>query len=517
MQSRLRDYQDPIGSFEHNLFNLGLHYPGRYCGYDTIESMGDIAVPMKFRLKHSGTGITYKNSINQVIGPIGVSMTTQGVLVQEDASIEPLQCVTNAGNNQTRYDLIMLTHSYSLNPGGDAATYTVLQGPLGNPIKPVIPDPLRQIAIGVIEIPPNAADISVCKYYKAKCPDSGDGEDARLNTPNAFQAMQLFNKSAHIHTQRDASYTSGQDTASLWQLDNDGNMFEILPDLAALSPAMNLDGIKVKDVTLQEGTRVLLIINEKVTLRESAFFPASSYGSLGYKPFKIPPSLGNINIGNVSGGSPFGVNPSVGEQWTLECVFYNNQWWLITIGGVGGKSAWSRGDTIWWYGDIATNFDANGKGINLKAGWQIHNGLNSTLDARGRGLIQATSVPSAGRPDLTSAATAIAAGLNPDDYIFQEPWTTGGKANHSISQSDLPNCDFVVNDPGHSHKMSVKKADSEGGTRFGYVPNNLGDGSHEWDANTSNDVTGISVSSGGVGTKIVHIQPVLAMVLIMKL
>lgn len=516
MQSRLRDYEDPIGSFEHNLFNFGLHYPGRYCGFDTIESMGDIANPMKFRLKHTGTGYSYKNSINQVVGPIGVSMTPQGVIVQEDDVISPLQPVTNAGNNQTRYDLIVFTHTYTLNPGGDPGTYSILQGPLGNPIKPVIPDPLTTIAIGVIEIPPNASDISTCLYFKAKCPDSGDGEDARLTTPNAFQALQLFSKSKIPHIAPDDTYTSGGNTAALYQLDNDGNTFEVLPQVTG--GPLNMDGIRIKDVALQEGTRIRIIINERITLRENTLFPPTVYGSRGYKAFKIPVSLGNVQVGNSGGGSIWGVKPNVGELWTLELLFYGNTWWLLSIGGVGTKSAWNRGDCIWYYGDIsAATFDPTGKGVNLKDGWQIMNGNNNTLDARGKDLIQGVDVPSAGRPDVTSAASAIAAGLDPNNYAFINTFQTGGKSNIFLTQTQLPDAFFPVIDPGHHHSLSVKKLDSEGGGRFGYVPNNNGDGSHEWDAVTNSEVTGISVSSGGLGLPIAIVQPVLALVLIMKL
>ena len=37
-QKRLRDFNDPVGSFEHNLFNLGERAPGRLRGFDTIEN-----------------------------------------------------------------------------------------------------------------------------------------------------------------------------------------------------------------------------------------------------------------------------------------------------------------------------------------------------------------------------------------------------------------------------------------------------------------------------------------------
>ena len=416
-QQRLRDYQSALAAFDHNIFNLGLHNPGRYCGFDTVVRVSALT----FNISHDGSGIRYKNPNNAASGPFGILLTPQGDLIKEDAPIGVLAVDTNAGNNSFRYDLLVCSHSHINNAGGQAATYSIIKGAIGSGIKPLLADALKQVAVGVIELPPNASDIANCTFTKSKCPDSGDGEDARLSDPNVFKAIQLFNMSAVTHTAPDITATFGANTAALWKLGSDGNCFKILP-----ASAMTLDGIKISDVPLQEGTQISIFINENVTLRGYTDWLAT-YQANGYRNFKVAQGIANV----VAIAPSLGVKPNAGEIWELEFKFYGTEWVLMKIGGANARSnAFSRGMIVDWHGDVASNFDDTGLGYNLMSGWQICNGLNGTPDGRGKHWVMATVVPSVG--------AAVIVG-NEDTLIHNNPDVIGGNRKITIAQTNLPN------------------------------------------------------------------------------
>ena len=523
-QKRLRDWKDDLGSFEHNIINLGLKPPGRYVGFDTLVGTNP-GVDLEFEIRHTATGASYKNQINNVIGPHGVYVTAQGVIVLEDAPIV-LSVDDNAANASIRYDLIYVDHTYTQVVGGQDATYHVLKGALGNPIKPVLTDPLKQVALGIIEIPPGSNDVANFIWHKAKCPDSGDGEDARLHTPNVFKAIQFQNANANSYVPTDQILT-GAYYERLYMFPNTANVFRILPPDAA--NAKTLDAIFVKDVELQEGARIYVHINEHVTLRESILWKGTAaMVAKGYKEFLIPPGLGNTNVGNAGGAGVWGVKPDAGEQWELEFLYISGKWRLISIGGAGGGSGFRRGDTIMWFGDVLANFDATGLGQNLKLGWALCNGNNQTPDMRGKGPVMATiGVPSAGRPDLTDDASIIAAGLDPTDYHLSAVLATAGKKQHVLTQADLPSVQFPTNDAGHQHLIF---GNNEVGaiSNLTYPARQHGTGGNSgyemWGSNsvpttglTRDATSGLTVYSGGSSQPIPLMQPVMSTVFIMKL
>jgi hypothetical protein len=70
--------------------------------------------------------------------------------------------------------------------------------------------------------------------------------------------------------------------------------------------------------------------------------------------------------------------------------------------------------------------------------------------------------------------------------------TVGG---HSITQAELPNCNFTVTDPGHHHTYGVQFSTGPAAGSGGASPATV---------DTSTATTGISVSSGGSGTAHSH-------------
>lgn len=504
MQTRLRDYEEEILSFDHNIFNLGLHNPGRYAGFDTLFKTNTLT----FVIKHTNTGISYKNPVNNVIGPCGVLLTPQGVIIMEDEDLSALTIDTNAGNNTVRYDLVVCSHNHAVSAGGTAATYSVIKGALGSPILPIVPDPLKQIPVGVIIIPANAVDIADCTYEKTKCPDSGDGEDARLSDPNIFTSFQGFKSSDTAYPASGTTHTSGLHTAKLWELDNDGNTFKFLTEATN-----TIDGIYLKGIPLQEGMRINILTNNYYLLRESRYFEASDKYALGYRGFTINPGIGNYPIASPGGGgSLLGIKPTVGEIWDIELVFKDNRWFVSKIGGAGTSSAFQRGMQMEWFGDVATNFDDTGLGINLMSGWQICNGNLGSPDRRGKASVMATDVPSAGAfIEILNPANVTGAGGDPEDYIYGAPGSTQGKTAFLIEQGNLPDVEFTVTDPGHTHTYLKETFSSHPGGASQSDPRN------QVTANTGSSTTGISVASGGNDERLEHIQPCWMTIIIFKL
>lgn len=509
-QARLRDYQEPILSFDHNLFNLGLHNPGRYCGFDTLEVLSSVTA----NIKHTQTGFSYKDQINTTKGPCGVIMTPQGILVMEDDLIGPLTFDSNAGNTSRRFDLIVCNHQHIVTAGGAAATYSVIKGTIGSEIKPILPTPLLQTAVATIEFAPNG-DLTTAIIHKMKCPDSGDGEDARLTVPNAFKAIQLFSASGTVYSAPTTTLTTGSTQCRLWQFNPDGNLIKI--DSSATTTT--LEGIKIKDVPLQEGTEITLLITQTMTLTENYFFTAGPEYAAGYRPLKINPDLGNMQVPSAGGGIR-GIRPPVGQRWAVKLIFYNNTWFVMSISGANTNSAFVPGTTMMWYGSIIFNFDSTGLGMNLMSGWAICNGNNGTPDMRGKIPVMAAVIPdfSAGAPDLTDDSTITAAGLDPKDYILSTPYITQGKREAALVQANLPNCNMQVNDPGHGHGnfyrldfvsgRTPSLADSTSSSRTGFFPNGV---------YAQNAPTGITVTTGGSDSPVSRIPPVYAHLFIMKI
>lgn len=497
MQHRLRDYKEDILSFDHNVSNLGLHSPGRYCGFDTIISTGNLT----FDLYHSGTGISYKNPINTIIGPMGVVLSPQGTIIWEDEFIPNFSIDTNAGNAEIRYDLIVMTHNQVNITGGQPATYNIIKGPTGNPIFPNLVDPLKQIIIGILEVAANATTLTNVRYIKSKCPDSGDGEDARLSTSNTFKATQVFSCSATTYTTPVYTHVQGSYTTHLYEFEGDGNLFKLLPT----GPSTYIfSGFKIKDVVLQDGARINILVNDKVTFVNSYYW-IPTYANKGFKALAINSGMTNVVI--PTGFGNLGLRPSTGENWELEFVLINDQWYLASIGGANSLSQFRRGMTVAYYGDLSsTSFDITGLGVNLMAGWAICNGLNGTDDLRGKILSMATT----GIPD-SGATNIITTPAIPEDYIYLSPYNNAGKKAKNILQAHIPNYSLNVNDPGHTHHFvgvdTVSTAAGGSSTRF----------CGNFDKVTSPDFTGITVNSAGGDQKFDVTPPVRSTVYLMKL
>lgn len=381
MQTRLRNFKNDLLSFEHNVMNLGLHNPGRYAGFDTINIVTD---PLGFTLT-STTGARYKTAINQAKGPMGVWLTPQGVIIMEDEALN-FTIETNAGNPSIRYDLIIANHNFVKLAGGQNATYSIIKGPLANAILPALLDPLKQIILGVLEISPGAtavAETSVestypnpfynpslpdsvlnqptltrsvlvggVSYQKSRSPDSGDGVDARIYEPNNFQALQQRKKSSVnllplvdlsggvgtglLQRQFTKNFSFNGVGGVLWELPSDGNIFKLVPNVFQdLITTMNVvDGIRFKGAPIQEGAEIKIFASRSFMFRDDLTdgLPTDRLNE-GYRGLRIPLSFKNSGI---NGGT--GVRAATGEIW-LFCLTFNEGKWQLTDIQNRGSSA----------------------------------------------------------------------------------------------------------------------------------------------------------------------------------
>ncbi len=166
-QKIYHNYQDAMTSDDFNYAVLGLMPPGRYCGFDTISSSG-----LNFSILHTTTGQVVTKFDGSASNQKGILLTKQGMVVQEDATLTGLVCISNSGLGN-RIDAVVMVHAKVNTPGGAAATYKVIQGTPTMGV-PALDSPNTEILIGTISIPANATDLSAAVYAPTQIPNIGN-------------------------------------------------------------------------------------------------------------------------------------------------------------------------------------------------------------------------------------------------------------------------------------------------------------------------------------------------------
>lgn len=168
-----------------------------------------------------------------------------------------------------------------------------------------------------------------------------------------------------------------------------------------------------------------------------------------------------------------------------------------------------------FFGSLSV-FDSQGKGLASMGYDKIYicngqavNGF-TLPDTRGYALVGANlNVPGAALDSAVDPGLAANAGYG----ISQG--TKKGELSHTSSIQEMPSHTHSLTDPGHTHTSSVKSQDTEGGGRFGYIPNNNGDGDHSYSSKTDFSVTGITNQATGNGQPHNNLQPSLGTIYIM--
>ena len=132
-QKQFSTFQTDVLSFELREAMLGILYPGRYCGYDTMQANGAPNGSIPIKLVHTGDGVKKGSKAEPpVLGnEIGVAVSTQGTIIHEDQDVTV--DVTKNAVGSIRYDIIYMEHEVDLGtPGANPATYGRIQGTAGS-------------------------------------------------------------------------------------------------------------------------------------------------------------------------------------------------------------------------------------------------------------------------------------------------------------------------------------------------------------------------------------------------
>ena len=148
-QKQFTNYKDRVSSFALSEANLGIVRPGRLCGFDGFSYI--------INEEDSGYKVTifHKNGVvkglNQnpvhLTAPIGVAITTQGVIIHQDIPVElDITKNTEVGN---RVDLVYMEHKYESNEYENPSLYDIIEGVIGEGV-PSLPNDNVRVVLGYI-------------------------------------------------------------------------------------------------------------------------------------------------------------------------------------------------------------------------------------------------------------------------------------------------------------------------------------------------------------------------------
>lgn len=256
-QVRTVEYNTPITSFKRNQSLIGPIEPGRYRGWDTAaEGTGSGIV---IDITHDNTGIQ-KTDINlNLENKRGVVVTPQGVTITDD---DPLSFTIddNNGNSQIRYDLIIIEHEFTQVTGGQAAIYSVIRGPLESATVPALPNPEKQIILGIVELAAGATDYSGITYSVSNSPALGNDNWAHQERSNTFSEVNYEAKSFQPDTLTNIPIASGANTIDLGA---PRNIYRLSPATGnSLDPDALIDSVicSNKEGGFKVGTPVTFIV-----------------------------------------------------------------------------------------------------------------------------------------------------------------------------------------------------------------------------------------------------------------
>jgi len=171
MQNRTFNYKEDDSTFLLNNKFAGIIPAGIYAGFDVEEFSG-----MTLNLIQDN-GII-KLDINRNESVVGVAVSKQGVVITENSDISITLTNGAVGN---RWDLIVMNHKFIDTVGGEAATYTVIEG-VPNSKVPTIPTVTSntQVILYTVYIPSGAVDLTNVIFQKSDVPLLGNNTNIAL-------------------------------------------------------------------------------------------------------------------------------------------------------------------------------------------------------------------------------------------------------------------------------------------------------------------------------------------------
>lgn len=152
-------FRASVESFPLGEQNVGLLKPGRYSGFDTMSQ--SLSGGLSIEISHSGIINKTQTDGNQA-PPYGSILMPTGIIIHDD-NIISLNVQSNANNTNKRIDWLICENEYQPVEGGTPVYYSIIQGP-NDGTSPVIPDPTKQVLIGIITIEPGSSSYSDLTY-----------------------------------------------------------------------------------------------------------------------------------------------------------------------------------------------------------------------------------------------------------------------------------------------------------------------------------------------------------------
>lgn len=182
-QRRFWQWQDDDLTIDIDRWLTGIMGNGTYCGFDFVPT-----ADLNLQLVHTATGFQYRQKDLTMSNNIGMLITQQGVMIQEDAAII-LPILPNT-DTHARIDIIIVSHFYDDSVvNGVQAEYSVITGtPSSSPVAPSVPDPTTDMIIATLFMPGNAMTLTALgvAYTKPDVPNF-----ARV--PNIYTSNNFIN------------------------------------------------------------------------------------------------------------------------------------------------------------------------------------------------------------------------------------------------------------------------------------------------------------------------------------
>ena len=148
MQKRFINYKASVDSFPLGEQHLGVFKPGRFNGFDVMETIDNISLSFT----HSGK-IVKADANGNGIAVYGVVITPTGTVIHQEDSIQvnlPANTKPPTGEPQFRTFILICEHNYQAVKGGVQASYYLVANPEGGKDPIPLPDNRSQVILGVV-------------------------------------------------------------------------------------------------------------------------------------------------------------------------------------------------------------------------------------------------------------------------------------------------------------------------------------------------------------------------------
>jgi len=178
-QSRFWNFQDDDLTFRLDQWRLGIIDAGLYRGFDPV-----LSGTMNMQLNHVTTGYRKTEKDGTLTPELGIVITKQGVVINEDAGVSIDFAPTTS---QPRIDYVVVEHDYIDVQGGTEAVYRVIQGPDGGAL-PTLDKPNLQVIIGTLTLPAGVTSLLApgVVYSRTQSPEYGGSQGRYVDRFNGI-------------------------------------------------------------------------------------------------------------------------------------------------------------------------------------------------------------------------------------------------------------------------------------------------------------------------------------------